>query len=433
MKSSNKKPEVIAVVGGQWGDEGKGKIVDYLASKADIIIRAQGGDNAGHTVSNERGKFALHLIPAGIFNSNSINIIGPGTALNPQTLLKEIKGLHDRGVSTDKLIISPKAHLAFDYHLYLDRMQEEERGVRKIETTKRGIGPTYMDKAERIGLQARLLLRPKLCMEQLSKVLAQKRERYNLKRVKEFQPSYYEELINEAHKSLKEMIRDTEETITTELHKGSRFVIEGAHGALLDLDHGTYPMVSSSNSTVGGLLVGAGVPPIALTKVVGIFKAYQTRVGAGGMPTELNNKQGELIRERGHEYGTTTGRPRRVGFFDGVAARYVNQVSGITDIALTRLDTLAGVGDLKICKNYSTRGKRTNMFSVDNDELSASQAIYEPADQFKGWQDDLSAIRKFSDLPSGVKKYAEAVASTMPGARLSFLGVGESRKDLIVV
>lgn len=433
MKKTYKKPEVIAVVGGQWGDEGKGKIVDYLASKADVIIRAQGGDNAGHTVSNDRGKFALHLIPAGIFNSESINIIGPGTALNPQTLLQEIQGLHERGVSTERLIISPKSHLAFDYHLYLDRMQEEERGVRKIETTKRGIGPTYMDKAERIGLQARLLLRPKLCMEQLSKVLAQKRARYNLKNVKEFQPEYYKDLIDEAHKNLKDMIFDTEETISRELRNGRRFVIEGAHGALLDLDHGTYPMVSSSNSTVGGLLVGAGVPPIVLTKVVGIFKAYQTRVGAGGMPTELNNKQGDLIRERGHEYGTTTGRPRRVGFFDGVAARYVNQISGITDIALTRLDTLSNTGDLKICNHYKLNGKKTNEFSVDNDTLTQSKAYYGANDKFKGWSEDISQIRSFNQLPASVKKYARAVEATMPGAKLSFLGVGESRKDLIVL
>lgn len=433
MKSSNKKPEVIAVVGGQWGDEGKGKIVDYLASKADVVIRAQGGDNAGHTVSNDRGKFALHLIPAGIFNEDSLNIIGPGTALNPFTLLQEIKNLQSRGISTKKLIISPKAHLAFDYHLYLDRMQEDERGVRKIETTKRGIGPTYMDKAERIGLQARLLLRPKLCMEQLSKVLAQKRSRYNLKGVAEFQPSYYEKLIKEAHEVLRDMIRDTESIIYKELSKGSRFVIEGAHGALLDLDHGTYPMVTASNSTVGGLLVGAGVPPMSLNRVVGIFKAYQTRVGAGGMPTELNNAQGRLIRERGHEFGTTTGRPRRVGFFDGVAARYAHQLNGFTDIALTRLDTLADTGDLKICRKYKFKGTLTNQFSVDNDELSSSKAIYEKRDEFKGWNEDISKIRNFDNLPLSVRKYAKAVAETMPGANLRFLGVGESRKDLIVL
>ncbi len=433
MRIHKNKPEVIAVVGGQWGDEGKGKIVDYLASQADVVIRAQGGDNAGHTVSNDRGKFALHLIPAGIFNSESINIIGPGTALNPQTLLTELDNLHKRGIDTSNLVISPKAHLAFDYHLYIDRMQEEERGVRKIETTKRGIGPTYMDKAERIGLQARLLLRPKLCMEQLTKVLRQKKLRYGLKGVKEFEPSYYEPLINKAHDQLRGKIRDTEEIVDSQLRAGKRFVIEGAHGGLLDLDHGTYPMVSSSNSTVGGLLVGAGMPPIYLTKVVGIFKAYQTRVGAGGMPTELLNKQGDLIRERGHEYGTTTGRPRRVGFFDGVAARYINRINGITDIALTRLDTLAGVGDLKICKAYEHNGKSTKDFFVDNDELSASRALYTKADVFDGWNEDLSTIREFVDLPDSVQKYAETIATTIPGAKLSFLGVGESRKDLIII
>jgi adenylosuccinate synthase len=431
VKKTNLKAEVIAVVGGQWGDEGKGKIVDALATEADVIIRAQGGDNAGHTVLNEQGKFALHLIPAGIFNASSLNIIGAGTALNPQTLLREIKELRARGIQMDNLIISPKAHLAFDYHLYLDREQENARGVRKIETTKRGIGPTYMDKAERAGLQARLLLKPELCLEQLGKVLEQKKKLYNIKDVDEFEVSYYEPLVKEANQILKDMIKDTEEMITERLEKGSRFVIEGAHGALLDLDHGTYPMVTASNSTVGGLLVGAGIPPIKLTKVVGIFKAYQTRVGAGGMPTELDDKQGELIREQGHEYGTTTGRPRRVGYFDGVAARYAHQINGFTDIAITRLDTLAGVGDLKICHKYSHLGTVTNQFNTDNTFLSECVAKYGDEDTFRGWDEEVSGAKSLAELPETMQKYVANVMSAMPGAKATYLGIGPSRNDLI--
>ena len=428
-----KDAEVIAVVGGQWGDEGKGKIVDYLASHADVVIRAQGGDNAGHTVHNEKGKFALHLIPVGIFNEKSINIIGAGTALNPQTLLNEIKELQERGIKVNNLLISPKAQLAFDYHLYLDRMQEEDKGVRKIETTKRGIGPTYMDKAERIGLQARLLRNPKLCLEQLGKVLAEKKKYYHVGNAKEFQLSHYEQLVYDASKQLKDIIVDTEPVITKQLLLGKRFVIEGAHGALLDLDHGTYPMVTASNSTVGGLLVGAGIPPLKLSKVVGIFKAYQTRVGAGGMPTELTNKQGQFIRDRGHEYGTTTGRPRRIGYFDGVAAGYAHQINGFTDIAITRLDTLADAGDLKICKAYKLGNTTSDQFYVDNERLSKAEAVYTPNDKFKGWDEDLSKIRDFNSLPKTVQQYAQAIMQTMPGARMSYLGVGESRKDLIVL
>lgn len=427
------KPEVVAVVGGQWGDEGKGKIVDYLATDSDVIIRAQGGDNAGHTVANEKGEFALHLVPAGIFNPDSINIIGAGTALNIQTLLRELKELAGRGISIKNLLISPKAHLAFDYHLYLDRVQESARGVRKIETTKRGIGPTYMDKAERAGLQARLLRDPKLCLEQLAKVLKEKKKHFPVAKIPEFQASYYEKLIYEAAAAFKDMVIDTEPIIEKYLNKGKKFLIEGAHGALLDLDHGTYPMVTASNSTVGGLLVGAGMPPIRLSKVVGIFKAYQTRVGAGAMPTELHNKLGTVIRDRGHEFGTTTGRPRRIGYFDGVAAAYSHQINGYTDLALTRLDTLTDVGDLKICRAYKYLGKTQQQFFVDNERLEKCQAIYSPEDEFASWQGDLSQAKSLADLPMEARNYAKAAASTMPGARLSFIGVGPSRNDLIAL
>ncbi len=425
-----KQPQVSAVIGGQWGDEGKGKIVDYLAAEADVVIRSQGGDNAGHTVLNERGKFGLHLVPAGIFNPNTINVVGAGVALNPKTLLKEMKELGERGVSFDNLIISPKAHLAFEYHLFIDQAQETDRGKNRIETTKRGIGPTYMDKAERIGLQAKLLLEPSRCMEELSRVLTLKRKHLDSDS-EVLYPEYYESFVKEAGSALKQYIRPTERIIEEHLQKGSRFVLEGAHGTLLDLDHGTYPMVTASNSTVGGLLVGAGMPPLALTKVVGIFKSYQTRVGAGGMPTELDNELGELIRTRGHEFGTTTGRPRRVGYFDGVAARYAHRINGFTDIAVTRIDTLADVKELKICTGYTDQDGKPADFPTDNIRLSDCKPTYKA---YEGWSEsEIASATFYDELPQTARTYCEAIVGSMPGAKLSFVGVGQSRDQLLAL
>jgi adenylosuccinate synthase len=423
-----KHPEVIAVIGGQWGDEGKGKIVDYLAASADVVIRSQGGDNAGHTVINDQGKFGLHLVPAGIFNPKTLNVIGAGVALNPKTLMKEISELSAREVSFDNLVISPKSHLAFDYHLFIDGHQEEARGVGRIDTTKRGIGPTYMDKAERVGLQTRLLLEPDRLLKELDTVLASKRKRLGLT-ADVLETAYYEDFVRQAAAELKHFIKDTESLIEHHLQDGSRFVLEGAHGTLLDLDHGTYPMVTASNSTAGGLLVGAGMPPLALTKVVGIFKAYQTRVGAGGMPTEINGRLAEAIRERGHEFGTTTGRPRRIGYFDGVAARYAHRLNGFTDIAITKVDTLADMGDLKIATGYTADGHLPTQFQTDNRLLENCRAEYE---DFKGWTTpDLEGATKYEDLPRTLTAYCDALMTTMPGAKLSFIGVGRSREQLI--
>lgn len=423
-----KHSEVIAVIGGQWGDEGKGKIVDYLAASADVVVRSQGGDNAGHTVINDHGKFGLHLVPAGIFNPDTVNIIGAGVALNPKTLIKEITELTPRGVSFENLIISPKSHLAFDYHLFIDGQQEEARGAKRIDTTKRGIGPTYMDKAERVGLQTRLLLSPDRLLQDLEPILASKRKRLGIKH-EVLEVGYYEDFIREASATLKYFIRDTEPIVEAHLQKGSRFVLEGAHGTLLDLDHGTYPMVTASNSTVGGLLVGAGMPPLALTKVVGIFKAYQTRVGAGGMPTELTNELADTIRERGQEFGTTTGRPRRIGYFDGVAARYAHRINGFTDIAITKVDTLADMGELKLATGYTDSAGKPADFHTDNLLLEDCHAKY---DTYPGWTAaEIKDATTYEALPASLKSYTEALTATMPGAKLSFIGVGRSREQLI--
>jgi len=423
-----KTPEVIAVIGGQWGDEGKGKIVDYLAATADVVIRSQGGDNAGHTVINDHGKFGLHLVPAGIFNPKTLNIIGAGVALNPKTLMKEIGELTERGVSFENLVISPKSHLAFDYHQFIDGHQEAARGANRIDTTKRGIGPTYMDKAERIGMQARLLLDPDRLLGELAGILEAKRARLGVND-KTLDVSYYEAFVREASKTLGGFIRDTEPLVEKHLAAGSRFVLEGAHGTLLDLDHGTYPMVTASNSTTGGLLVGAGMPPLALTKVVGIFKAYQSKVGAGGMPSELHGELADTIREKGQEYGTTTGRPRRIGYFDAVAARYAHRLNGFTDIAITKVDTLADLGDVKIATTYTNKNGNTVDFQTDNRLLTECTAHYQ---NFDGWTTaDLQGVTTFDELPASLKKYSDAMMDAMPGAKLSFVGVGRSRDQLI--
>ncbi len=416
------------MIGGQWGDEGKGKIVDYLATQAQVVIRSQGGDNAGHTVINEHGKFGLHLVPAGIFNPHTLNIIGTGVALNPKTLMKEIGELQAQHVSFDNLVISPKSHLAFDYHLFIDRHQEQLRGKNRIDTTKRGIGPTYMDKAERIGLHTRLLLTPDRLLKELAAVLEGKRRALGVDDPV-LHPGYYEDFIREAAAVLRPFIRDTEPLVEQHLARGSRFVLEGAHGTLLDLDHGTYPMVTASNSTAGGLLVGAGMPPLALTKVVGIFKAYQTRVGAGGMPTELHGRLADTIRDAGQEFGTTTGRPRRIGFFDGVAARYAHRLNGFTNIAVTKVDTLAGLGQLKIATGYTGADGQPCEFQTENSLLESCRAEYKV---FDGWTTaELEGVTAFDALPPSLQAYTAALTSNMPGAKLSFVGVGRSREQLI--
>ncbi|MBI2596124.1 adenylosuccinate synthetase [Candidatus Daviesbacteria bacterium] len=460
-----RKPEVIAVCGGQWGDEGKGKIIDYLAQEADVVIRAQGGDNAGHTVVNPFGKFGLHLIPAGIFNPFTENIIGAGVALNPKSLMEEMENLSQHGVPLDNLKISPKAHLVFDYHEELDKLQEQLKGNGKIGTTGRGIGPCYMDKAERVGLRAELLTGdPYILLDEMSKALKSKRDALvgrNLAAAVDsyleseygggpgfisnedigrmvvvsadlipdsFHAEYYEELILNAHRLLAPIITDTDEIVHQRLNKNSRILIEGAHGTLLDLDHGTYPMVTSSSPTVAGLLLGSGIPPKYLTRSIGVFKAYQTRVGAGGMPTELKDAQGELIRQKGHEFGTTTGRPRRVGYFDTLAWEYAMKMNGFSEIALTRLDILSGVGDLKICYEYEHKGEILESFPTDSRILGECSARYLENDKKEGWDEDISGVRRFEDLPLNAQNY---IGSTI--AKPKFVGVGEKREDLIII
>lgn len=445
------KSQVIAIVGGQWGDEGKGKIVDFFATDATAVIRAQGGDNAGHTVVNEYGKFALHLIPAGIFNPNTINIIGAGVALNLESLTKENQYLNEKNISTDNLIISPKTHLTFQYQLFLDELQETLKGDWRVGTTKRGIGPTYMDKAQRIGVRATSLKNPDKLISQLDNILKEKRaylmnqnlfdltremldqavagQAFSKTQVSDllykadravtdiFYTEYYEELIKSSHELFADKIKDAVEVVNKLLETTSKIVIEGAHGTLLDLDHGTYPRVTSSSPTAAGLLLGAGIPPRLLTRVVGVFKAYPTRVGEGAFPTEITGYQADLIRDKGGEFGTTTLRPRKIGFFDGVAAGYADCINGFTDIALTKVDTLSDAGPVKICVGYALEGKLLENFPADDEGLSRCKPIF---------------IEGFS-LPKDLDIYCEYISRFFKEAKISFIGIGQAREDLIIL
>ncbi len=425
------KAKVTAIVGGQWGDEGKGKIIDYFAQNADLIIRAQGGDNAGHTVINSKGTFKLNLVPSGIFNPKTKNIISHGTVVNPNTLIREIIDLNQRGVKTTNLFLSENAHLILDFHVYLDKLNEERLGKSKIGTTVRGIGPAYTSKVKRVGLRAGLIKNPRRFREELTSVLSIESQIFKKTLLPpEFKPQFYEKYFKLWSKMLGDLIKDTNAFVWETLEKNSKILIEGAQGTLIDLDYGTYPYVTSSNPTINGLLLGSGIPANNLTQSYGVFKAYQTRVGGGGMPTELKDTIGDQIRQKAGEFGTTTGRARRVGWFDGVAAAYSHKVNGFTNIALTRLDILSGMGEVRICSEYRFDRKRMRDFPSDDAVLKKCEPMYQ---SFKGWKEDLSKIRKFDRLPKEAQRYCKAVEALFPGAKLSLIGVGPEREALIRV
>lgn len=419
---------VIAVVGGQWGDEGKGKIIDLLAQRAHVVVRAQGGDNAGHTVVNPRGRFALHLVPAGIFNAASDCIIGPGVALNPEILLQEIDALHEREVSTEKLLISPRAHLVMPYHLLLDRLEERRRGTAAIGTTGRGIGPTYSDKVGRNGLLVGDLREPGRFREKVRAAVEQKNlvleriygaEAVNADAVTEQYLPFAERLLPH--------IAESSPILERALRDGRTILLEGAHGTLLDLDHGTYPYVTTSSCTVAGLLNGAGIGPRHLTTALGVFKAYQSRVGAGAMPTELDDPIGDHIRDRGHEYGTTTGRPRRCGWFDAVAARHSVMVNGFHALAITRLDILDELDELQVCIAYELDGRRIDHFPSRIEELDRCRPVYEG---LRGWSEAIGAAQDWKDLPRAAQDYVRLIEEAV-GVPAGLIGVGQEREKTL--
>ena len=419
---------VLAVVGGQWGDEGKGKIIDLLAGRAHVVVRAQGGDNAGHTVVNPRGKFALHLVPAGIFNEQTRCLIGPGVALNPLTLLTEMDELARRGVSTDNLVISARAHLVMPYHPIFDRLEEQARGDGAIGTTGKGIGPTYADKVARGGIVAGDLLHPARFQEKARTAVA--RKNLVLERLYGADPVNADDIISLYSgyaERLGKHIAESEPILEQAIKDGRTILLEGGHGTLLDLDHGTYPYVTTTSCTVGGLLNGAGIGPKHLTNAIGVFKAYQSRVGAGAMPSELTDATGDYIRERGHEYGTTTGRPRRVGWFDAVAARHSMNVNGFHTIALTRIDILDELDELQVCVAYEMDGQRVDHIPSQIEDLGRCKPVYEGV---SGWRTPTGDAQDWKDLPRQAQEYVRLIEESV-GVPAGLIGVGQEREKTI--
>ncbi len=419
---------VVAVVGGQWGDEGKGKVVDLLAGGADVVVRAHGGDNAGHTVVNPYGEFALHLVPAGIFNPKALCVIGPGVALNPAVLITELDALERRGVSTRGLIISDRAHMVMPYHLLMEGLQERQRGEDAIGTTGRGIGPAYADKIERIGLRIGDLREPDALRHRLATAVEQKNR--TLRALGESAAISVDQIESEYKgyaDRLRPFIGDVAPVIHSALERGVSILLEGAQGTLLDLDHGTYPYATTSACTVAGLCQGSGIPPRAISHSVGVYKAYSTRVGAGPMPTELNDATGDYLREHAHEFGTTTGRARRCGWFDAVVSRYTARINGFDSIALTRLDILDEMAAIKVCIAYEIDGVRIEQPPADPALLFKCQPIYE---ELPGWQESLCTIVDFDELPPAAAQFVGRIEELV-GVPADIVGVGPARTQTI--
>ena len=421
---------VVAIVGGQWGDEGKGKVIDFLAEKAKMVVRFSGGDNAGHTVVNPYGKFSLHLIPSGIFYPLVTCIIGNGVAINPAVLLEEMENLRRHSVDVSRLLISDRAHLIMPYHTLLDGLEEERRSKGALGTTRRGIGPVFADKVARLGIRVGDLLHRDIFLSRLKSVLEFKNDL--LTKLYQVPPLSLEEIYEQyCHygDQLAPFIKETSSVIHQAVTERELILLEGAQGTLLDTDFGTYPYVTSSSPLVGAASVGAGISPMAINRAVGVFKAYITRVGGGPMPTELKDEIGDFIREKGQEYGSTTGRPRRCGWFDAVAGRFSVQINGFSDIALTHLDIYDGFSSIKICTAYKFNGETLNYFPSDTNTLEKCQPVYE---QLSGWQGLTSGIGDIEKLPSGARDYIARLESLL-ACPISFVTVGPKREQAIEV
>jgi adenylosuccinate synthase len=419
---------VIAVIGAQWGDEGKGKIVDLLAQKVRVVVRFSGGDNAGHTVVNPYGEFKLHLIPSGIFSPQVICIIGNGVVVNPAVLIDEIDQLNQRGVDTSKLFISDRAHLIMPYHVLLDGLEEEARGGKALGTTRKGIGPAFADKAARLGIRAGDLLDKEALLERLRSVLSYKNT--ILTKVYQESPLSLDEIYSQYcqyGERLGAHIRETTIILEEALNRDELVLLEGAQGTLLDPDFGTYPYTTSSSPLAGEGCLGAGLGPTKISHIIGVFKAYCTRVGEGPMPTELKDETGSLIRERAHEFGTTTGRPRRCGWFDAVAARFSNRINGFTGAVVTRLDILDVLPRLKICVGYKLDGKSIDYFPSNVSMLEKCQPIYE---ELPGWQTPTTHIRQYDELPVEARQYITRLEE-LTGCPVNLVCVGPERDHTI--
>lgn len=418
------------VVGTQWGDEGKGKITDFLAEKAEAVARYQGGNNAGHTIVFGGVRYKLHMIPSGIFYKDKICVLGNGMVIHPEALITELDYLIGHGVDLSNLRISDRAHLIMPYHLRLDRLEETSKGSGKIGTTGKGIGPAYMDKAARVGIRVGDLLNPKRFAEKLKRNLEEKNR--ILERLYEAEPFRFEEIYDTymaAAERIKPYITDTSVVLNDAIDQGKRVLFEGAQGVMLDIDQGTYPFVTSSNPVAGGVCIGSGVGPTKIHQVVGVAKAYTTRVGDGPFPTELHNEIGNQIREVGREYGTTTGRPRRVGWFDSVVVRHARRVSGITGLSLNSLDVLTGLDTVKICIAYRYKGEIMENYPADLDILRECEPVYE---ELPGWQEDITQAKSLNDLPLATQHYIERITQ-LTGIPLTIFSVGPGRDQTIQV
>lgn len=420
----------VVVVGTQWGDEGKGKITDFLSENAEVIARYQGGNNAGHTIKFDGVTYKLHLIPSGIFYKEKTCVIGNGMVVDPKALVTELAYLHERNVSTDNLRISNRAHVIQPYHLKLDEVEEERKGANKIGTTKKGIGPAYMDKAARVGIRIADLLDREVFEEKLARNLEEKNRL--LEKMYDTEGFKIEDILDEYYEygqQVKKYVVDTSVVLNDALDEGRRVLFEGAQGVMLDIDQGTYPFVTSSNPVAGGVTIGSGVGPTKIQHVVGVSKAYTTRVGDGPFPTELHDEIGDQIREVGREYGTTTGRPRRVGWFDSVVVRHARRVSGITDLSLNSIDVLTGIEKLKICVAYKLNGEITEEFPASLNELAKCEPVYE---EMPGWTEDITGVKNLSELPANARHYLERI-SQLTGIPLSIFSVGPDRSQTNVV
>lgn len=417
------------VVGTQWGDEGKGKIIDIIASRADVVVRSQGGNNAGHTVVNDGQTYKLHLIPSGILYKNTACLIGAGVVLDPKDFLSEIDDLSPRGISFDNLKIDPRAHVVMPWHITLDGLSEKFRGNSDIGTTKRGIGPCYMDKYERCGIRVYDLVHPEVFAEKVR--MTGKLKNKIITEVYGGEPHDIEAIIKEYTEYGKRLAKyvDDVSVIVYEAAKANKTIMfEGAQATLLDIDFGTYPYVTSSHPLSAGVCVGTGVGPMIISNIIGVAKAYTTRVGKGPFPTELNDETGETIRNKGGEFGTTTGRPRRTGWFDAVIVRHSVRVNGLSSLAINKLDTLGGIGDLKVCVAYKKPdGTVIENFPATLEELADCVPVYET---LKGFDDDISSCRSFDELPEACKKYIERLEE-LCDCHISMVGVGPDREQII--
>lgn len=416
----------VVVVGTQWGDEGKGKITDYLAESADVVARYQGGNNAGHTILIDDKKFKLSLIPSGVFYEDKTCVIGNGMVVNPEALIQEITYIHDNGFSTKNLVISDRAHVILPYHMVLDELEEDRKGPNKIGTTRKGIGPAYMDKAARTGIRIADLMDAEEFELKLRHMVKEKNQ--VIQQVYGGEPLDVEEILKqylEYAEFIRPYVTDTSVVLNNAIDENKRVLFEGAQGVMLDIDQGTYPYVTSSNPSAGGVCIGSGVGPSKINEVIGVAKSYTTRVGDGPFPTELNNEVGDYIREKGHEYGTVTGRARRVGWFDTVVVRHARRVSGITGLSLNSLDVLTGLDTVKICVGYKYRGEFITHYPASLKMLAECEAVYE---EMPGWSEDITKAKKLEDLPETTRNYVTRV-SELTGIPIAIFSVGRNREQ----